>query len=131
MSDYKIDPKTGDLALESSDIVVINTKQDLARQRLAILLNTLRGEWEFNVTFGIPYISNKNNKIALLGSGDLAGLDLYIKTAITNEEYVELLESYQSTFNPISGELTVSARVRVYNGEAIDIVEPLSFVDNI
>ena len=125
MSDFKLDPVTNDLLIIDGDYVLADTKEELARQRLSIVFKTFRGEWAFDIRFGIPYLVNKNNNIALLGKSSKSTLDLYIKSAILDEEFVQELVSYSSTLNRERRALKINAQVKVQSGVIIPVEDQI------
>ena len=94
--DLYIDPVTRDIDLTNSQLSLITEKQVATRQRLDITLNAFKGEWDFNINFGIPYMANSNNTVQLLERGRKDILDLEIKSAILSTEGVVELKSYSS-----------------------------------
>ena len=97
--DIHIDPLTQDIELTNSQLFSITEKEVSTRQRLDITLNAFRGEWNFNINFGIPYLKNANNSVQLLEKGNEDILDLEIKSAILNTEGIVGIESYQSVLD--------------------------------
>ena len=87
MVDIYIDPITNDIDLTNNTIRLTKSVEELTRQQVSITLNAFRGEWRFNIDFGVPYLANDNNQTQLLGAGDNTNLlDLAIKDAILSNE---------------------------------------------
>ena len=108
MSDILLDTLTNDLIVEGGQITLIDNREELARQRLLITLRTFRGEWFKNINFGVPYIENDNNKIALLGKSSKRLLDIELQRQILDIEDIESIEDYTSVLDTISREIVVT-----------------------
>ena len=108
MSDILLDTLTNDLIVEGGQITLIDNREELARQRLLITLRTFRGEWFKNINFGVPYIENDNNKIALLGKSSKKLLDIELQRQILDIEDIESIEDYTSVLDTISREIVVT-----------------------
>lgn len=116
MSDLKIDESLGDIQIIDGDLVFIDTKEDLAIQAVRITFRTFRGEWFRNLLFGVPWTTNNNNAISLLGKTSKIVFDSYIKKAILSNEEVVSIISYESVKDPSSGVVTVSAKLEIESG---------------
>ena len=108
MSDILLDTLTNDLIVEGGQITLIDNREELARQRLLITLRTFRGEWFKNINFGVPYIENDNNKIALLGKSSKRLLDIELQRQILDIEDIESIEDYTSVLDTTSREIVVT-----------------------
>jgi len=87
----------GDLDIGSDfTMKLVSKKEDLVRQRVWIVLNVNRGEWEYDLTFGVPWIENKYNNLSILGKVPQAVLDAEIKRAITTREGVKSIAAYNN-----------------------------------
>lgn len=125
MVDILLDEETNDIAIESGDLVIIGLKQLEALQAITITLRTNRGEWFRNINYGVPWLSNENNSVQLLGSKDKTLVDSYIKKAILGVDVVLEILEFNSTQNVITGLLTVSGTVLVEGGAVDFEVEDL------
>lgn len=54
MSDFALDPLTGDLAISAGKLAIV-TGRDAVAQRLSVRLKLFRGDWFLNQLDGIPY----------------------------------------------------------------------------
>lgn len=117
MSDILFDQELNDIAIEDGDLVYINLKELEAQQAVAITLRTFRGEWFANVNFGVPYLSNDNNEIQLLGGKDKGLLDGYLRAAILSNDEILSIISFSSSINQASGKYTVAATLQIEGGE--------------
>ena len=116
MLDLYLDPNTPDLVLDNFTFKITEVKQDEIIQKLKVLLLFFKGEWEYNLNYGIPYFQ----EIFIKGV-DLEQIDDTYRTAISNESGVRDLISYSSSFNSATRQLTVNAKVLVESGEIIPI----------
>lgn len=99
MTDIALDFITYDLEIVGNRLSLITTEEVATKQRLLITLKAFKGEWLFNVDFGVSYLANDNNTIQLLGKSSKSLLDLHIKQAIINTEGITSLESYTSSLS--------------------------------
>lgn len=120
MSDIYIDPLTHDISLLNNQIILISSDEDATRQRLDITLNAFRGEWAFDVGYGVPYLKNDYNNIQLLGKGSKNLLDLEMKQAIINTDGVVSLESFSSVVDA-ERHIKVSFRVVTEDGSSVSV----------
>lgn len=107
MVDLYINPQTGDLDLTNGQLRFTANNAELTRQRIAITLNTYRGEWFLNILEGIPYLENPDNPIQLIGKARKADFDSYIKQAVLAKPFVRRINQYTSTLNPYTSELSI------------------------
>lgn len=85
--DFRIDPATGDIDLFGSYVSGV----ERAAQRIDFLVNTMRGEWFYDRTSGIPYFQE------ILGKKkSKATIDALFIEALLNENYVESVTSFSS-----------------------------------
>jgi hypothetical protein len=84
--DFKIDPSTGDIDITGNYVSGI----ERAAQRIDILINTMRGEWFWNKSRGIPYFQD------VLGKKSKATVDSIFIEAILAEDYVESIVNFSS-----------------------------------
>ncbi len=116
MIDLKLDPITHDLIINDFTFEITETKQDEVIQRLKVLLLFFKGEWKYNLNYGIPYFQE-----VFVKGVDLEQIDDTYRVAIANESGVRDLISYSSSFNPTTRQLTVNAKVLVESGEIVPI----------
>ena len=121
MTDIFIDPITHDISLVNNEMRLVGTEEEATRQRLVITLNAYRGEWQFNINYGVPYLANTNNPIQLLGKSNIDLLDLEIKEAILNTEGVTSLDSYTSVFDKARRTVDITFSASTEKGELISI----------
>lgn len=123
MTDLLLDPDTGDLCILNGELCIITTEEELTRQAIIITLNTFKGEWFRNIDYGTPWIENENNKIALLGKTSRSFVDSQIRLAIKSLPEVVSISEYSSTFNQITGEMSISVGVISKNGNLVLVNE--------
>ena len=124
MSDILIDYSTWDVAVEDGDLVFIEEKELLARQAVVMTLKAFRGEWFRNINYGVPWIENENNNVAILGKVSKPLFDSYVKGAILSNEEIISIISYESALDPTSGLITVSGTLEIESGQ-IDFSEEI------
>ena len=116
MSDLYLDYDTWDLAIENGDLVFIDTKELLARQAVVMTLRAFRGEWFKDINYGVPWIENDNNSVAILGKTPKSIFDSYVRQAILSNEEIVSIISYSSTLEPYTGKITVDAKLEIETG---------------
>jgi hypothetical protein len=119
MSSIKIDPSTGDLAVENNSLVLLTDTSDETRQRLTSKFKTYLGEWFLNNSIGIPYFED-----ILIKNPDLGRIRSIFREVIINDEQVqEFLSEVTLDLNTITRVLTVSFEVLLNNDEVLDYQE--------
>ncbi len=108
MSDFLLDKTTGDISIVDEDLVLIATVEDLVRQQVLITLRAFRGEWKFNINYGVPYVSNDNNPDQILGKVNKATFDLAIREAILSVDGISGIQSYNSALDFTSQIMSVT-----------------------
>ncbi len=122
MSDFYLNPLTGDLDLTGGRMRITKRIEELARQKLHITLKTFRGEYFANRLFGIPYLENDHNPIQLLEKNTKDLLDLELKSAILNTEGITEILSYSSILAS-DRTLTVNFTALTESGEEVEVVD--------
>ena len=121
MADIYIDPISHDISLVNNRMVLVSTEEEATRQRLVITLRAYKGEWQFNINYGIPYLKNDNNPIQLLGKSSVDLLDLEIKQAILNTDGVVSLDSFTSVFDKAQRTVEINFAAVTESGELISV----------
>lgn len=118
--DLYINPFTGDIDLTNNVMRLTRNKEESARQQISITLQSYKGEWLFNIDFGISWLANDNNPLQLLGAGNNKGLiDTLIKEAILSRENVIEILTYSSSLDNNSRAMNVSFSAKTDSGEVI------------
>lgn len=91
--DLKLDT-SNDLSLSSGDLTLTTTATEMCVQTLGITLNTYQGEWFMNSLFGIPYLQEI---IGVARKKDT--VDKIFLAAIADNDYVDSIDSYTSSFD--------------------------------
>lgn len=100
-----------DLYLEDdTTIVLCPDVQSLVRQRVAIQLKTIYGEWFANRNFGVPYFES------IVGKNTQDTADAILRTTITDTEGVIRLIEYESTNDSRLRTLSVRFRAETESG---------------
>lgn len=110
---------------EDHDIVWVNgpllkeqttqTRIEVVRQRLLILLLTFRSEWFLDTEYGIPYFQS------ILGmKTSKSAVDLIFQKAILAENGVKELTFFESTF--VNRQYSMTFRVKVTTGEESGLI---------
>lgn len=119
ISDIKLDI-THDLSIEGDDLVLFDRQEDSIRQRLAVGLSTVRGEWFLNTEVGLPLTSP-----LFAQKGSQTVLDAYIRRYITEFDGIEELLTYRSTLDRASRVVTVNFTARTTSGDILSFNEAL------
>ena len=120
--DYLLD-ESGDIALVNGSIKLTETIEQSSKQQVLISLNTFKGEWDFNILAGIPWLINENNPIQVLGKSTKILIDAVIQQDILDRENIEELLSYESELDKSTRELSISFEARTSEGSTIKIIE--------
>ena len=121
MADIYIDPISHDIPLVNNRMVLVSTEEEATRQRLVITLRAYKGEWQFNINYGVPYLKNDNNPVQLLGKSSVDLLDLEIKQAILNTDGVVSLDSFTSVFDKAQRTVEINFAAVTESGELISV----------
>lgn len=125
--DIFLDPLTGDLSLVDSQMRLTANIEECVRQKVEITLRTFKGEWDFNILFGVPYLENDNNPTQLLGKTSKAFFDITIKTTIESVEGIVQVLDFESTLTQPEGLLTINFKATTESGEVLDPTSPITF----
>ena len=117
---------SGDVTLINGVVQFTDTTEQSSRQQVLISLSTYRGEWDFNILAGIPWLENDNNNIKLLGKTDKRLIDSYIKEDILNRENITEITSYESVLDKPTRELSISFEAITNEGSTIRVDNVLS-----
>lgn len=121
MTDIYLDPISNDIYLENNLARLTEKEEELIRQKLLITISTFRGEWGFNINFGIPYIANENNPVQIMGKGNKRLLDILLRAAILNTEGVESFVNYSSIQDPQLRSVTINFSVNTDSGNIVSV----------
>ena len=121
MADIYIDPISHDIPLVNNRMVLVSTEEEATRQRLVITLRAYKGEWQFNINYGVPYLKNDNNPVQLLGKSSVDLLDLEIKQAILNTRGVVSLDSFTSVFDKAQRTVEINFAAETESGKLIAV----------
>ena len=106
--DILLDATTHDIVFDNSDTPSVTTdvRQDVA-QRLKIKLSTYLGEWFLDMENGIPFYQRVFQKGVTKEI-----VDAIFQASIMEEEDVDSITFWESTFNQASREYSCSFRVK-------------------
>lgn len=114
--DYLLDETTGDIKVINGVVQFTDTIEQSSRQQVLISLSTYRGEWDFNIDAGIPWIENDNNSLSILGKTTKQLVDQYIKEDILNRENILEIVTYESTLDKPTRQLSISFEALTKSG---------------
>lgn len=123
MRDLLLDPVTGDLMIVDGDLALTQTQDELIRQQLQVTLRTYRGEWKYDINHGVPWTSNENNPVHILGKTPKHIFDLKIRESILSVFSVKSITSYQSEMNPATQIASIQFTVDTNIGLITETVE--------
>lgn len=115
MSDLKLDPVTGDLALENGDLVLLEQDSgDTAEvaQKLRQALLFFKGEWFLDTEAGVPYHQDIFGK-----QRDLVLVRAILITTILDVPGVIGLNRFDLDYEPDTRSLTVDFEAESINGK--------------
>ena len=120
MSDFTLDA-SGDLIIENGDAIPIIENSSAVRQKILIGLNTFRGVLWSNYSAGVPWVSNDNSPVGILGKLDKTTVDIYIKELILATYGVSSIQSYNSTYDYATSKITISSTVLATDGTVVEL----------
>lgn len=103
--------ENGDAVFENGGCPVTQNDVDVVAQRLKILLQTFKEEWQYNLDYGIPYYQ----RILAKKNITKAGVDRIFQEKILQERGVKELVSFSSEFNNSTRGYSCQFRVRCLN----------------
>lgn len=103
--------ENGDAVFINGECPVTQEDVDVVAQRLTLLLNTLLGEWDYNLAYGIPYFQ----RILAKKNITKAGVDRIFQEKILQERGVKELVSFSSEFDNSTRNYSCKFRVRCLN----------------
>ena len=118
ISQDPISSEYGDIVWRNGPLLKQDTTQtriEVVRQRLLILLLTFRSEWFLDTEYGIPYFQD------ILGrKTSKSAVDLIFQKAILAENGVKELTFFESTF--VNRQYSMTFRVKVTTGEESGLI---------
>lgn len=127
MTDIQLDTLNKRLVIENGDLKLISTFGELVRQRVHITLKTFKGEWKFNILFGVPYIANSNNTIQLLGKSVPKDIfDKYIRDAVLSVNGVDSITKFSSILDTSSRSVSISVECLLTDESTLSVLDTFS-----
>jgi hypothetical protein len=125
--DLYVSPTTGDLDLTNNQMRLTANIEECVRQKVEITLKAYRGEWAYNIEFGVPYLENDNNPIQLLGKTSKVFFDTTIRAAIESVEGIVQILTYNSVITQPQGLISITFQATTESGEVLTPTEPIIF----
>lgn len=120
MSDFTLDAN-GDLIIENGDVIPIIENSTAVKQRILIGLNTFRGVLWSDYSAGMPWVTNDNNPVGILGKFDKNTVDIYIKDLIINTYGVSSIQDYSSEYDYLTSKMTITSTVIATDGTVVEL----------
>lgn len=116
--DFKYD-SNGDIALSSTGVMSLEDKiEGLTRSRLNIRLQMNKGEWKFNIDFGLPWVTpNLNPQLA--GKVDKQYIDSVLRKAILELPEITNIITFESTLDRFNRFHTLQIEARTVSGDIV------------
>lgn len=106
--DLKLDTSNDITIGDTGDLVLTTKRSEMCMQTLSITLNTFQGEWFLNTNFGIPYIQQ------IVGvARKKESVDKIFLAALADNDYVDSIVSYTSSFDRDNRYYSIQASVQV------------------
>lgn len=122
--DVYLDPASNDFSILNGELRLTENQQETSRQKTSIFLSGFKGECIWDTDFGIPYLSNNNNPLQLLGKiSDKRFFDVIIKDSILAREGIIELLSYSSVVDPRERIISINFTAETEAGEIITVEE--------
>jgi hypothetical protein len=109
----------GDILIENGKIQLTETIEQSSKQQVTISLNTYRGEWDFNILFGIPYLVNENNPTQVLGKSTKRLIDAILQEDILNRENITEIIVFSSALDKQTRKLSINWEAKTTEGSTI------------
>lgn len=116
----------GDVVIVNGSPQYIDTIEQSSKQQTLISLSTYKGEWDFNILAGIPWIKNENNNVSVLGKGTKQLLDSLVQQDILDRENIVRIVEYESILDAATRKLSLSFTAETNEGSTITINDVLS-----
>lgn len=120
--DIFLDPLTNDIQLVNGSMRVTQSIEESSRQQVLITLSAFKGEWLYDINFGIPYLENDNNSVKTLGVLNKSFLDSIIQNEVLARENINKIINYESTLDKTSGVLSVTLKAETNAGDVVSII---------
>ena len=117
-----MEESTGDLDITGGDFHFLENTEDSLRQRIALRLNTWKGEWPYNEEFGLPV----QKIMALSGLTGRAQIEAEFVAQINLEPDVTSIKNFQTEFDPTTRTVKLT-RIEVYHDDepyTLSLVNP-------
>lgn len=112
--DFKIDPLTGDLALDDTGDLVVLTGRDAIAQHIRVRLQFVLGEWHLDQREGIPYFEQ-----IWVTNPDLVAIEELFRRAIAQTPGVASVRTLSLTHDTQARTLSMSVLAVTTDGEEI------------
>ena len=112
--DLKIDPQTGDLAIENNSLQTTQEGMESIAQRLRIRLRFFFREWILDRSAGTKWFEKVLRKYV-----DKFIADQEVRKRVQDTPQIKTIEDWTSSINASTREYTVVATVRTTLGETI------------
>lgn len=115
--DWLLDSETNDLVFDSTskDLVFITNNHEDIRQRVAIKLQTYKGEWFINTDYGVPYLQDI---ISVARSKSV--VDNILKNSAEAETGVGVISNFNSVYGTDNRNYSLTFDIN-YNNNAIPL----------
>ncbi len=112
----------GDIDLgDNYTMKLCDREEQLVKQRILIALGVNKGDYDFDITFGTPWLENENNSFSLLSKVPLVVYDGIIKQQVISREGVKSIKSYSTTLNPATRQGSTAIEVETISGDIVTV----------
>lgn len=115
MSDLMLDPLTGDLSINSGDLVIVS-KDAAIRQRLLQNLRLFSGEWFLDTSKGVPYY-----QIILVKNPNLDLVEATLKNTVLSTEGIVEMTRFEFDYDNGLRHLSVTIECKSTSGETLKL----------
>jgi len=119
--DLRLD-SSGDLLLTSDGRLQLVDEPQLVAQRLDIILDTQRGEWFLDETYGVRYmdLGDRSEATILVKNPNIPVIDAELKSIILSVDGVARILSYASIFDPSARTFDVTFQVETDSDDVLE-----------
>jgi hypothetical protein len=119
MSDFLLDPDTGDLVFENGDFVRVTGLAEM-RQRVEQKLKLVQGSWFFDRTAGVPYYTKVFGK----NKADSVSMNsVFAQAILTIDGVLKLNKPIDYILNKLNRIIALSVDIKTQSGNLVETFE--------
>lgn len=120
--DFLLDSNLDLVLNDDKALSLCDKKEQLVKQRVMLVLNTNKGEWEYDISFGTPWLENDYNKDSILGKVPITVFNAEIQKQILSREGVQELLTFNTEFNNLTRSVSVNTSFSTDSGAIVSVI---------